>query len=209
MATRLLPGGWHGRAKRIPFLTQVVRVLRAGINPEFRSLWRLQRDRRSGLLQPSPTTSANRYPQIFSFLGAALADATDPRILSYGCSTGEEVFSLHHRCAGAQITGIDINPHSISIAKRRLDGQKLSGITFECASSPAALPTAHFDAILCMAVLQHGALRLDSPISCADHIRFADVAAIITGLARCLKPGGLLVIWQSFSLCRHARGGAL
>ena len=142
-------------------------------------------------------TRANRYPELFTFLKHTLADVTSLRLLSYGCSTGEEVFSLRALFPTADITGVDINPHSISVAERHLAQHPSPGIAFECASSPAGLPAGHYDAILCMAVLQHGALRQNPPSSCADYIRFADVAAIVTGLAHCLKPGGLLVIWNS------------
>ena len=44
-----------------------------------------------------------------------------------------------------------------------------------------------------MAVFRHGDLE-SRPPSCAPLIRFATFERTIAGLARCLRPGGLLVI---------------
>lgn len=49
---------------------------------------------RDDLFQPYNDTSLDRYPAIFRFLQGELAAIEEPRVLSFGCSTGEEVFSL-------------------------------------------------------------------------------------------------------------------
>lgn len=48
-------------------------------------------------------TAANRYPEIFAAAAAAAPDAR--RILSFGCSTGEECVSLAEYFPKAEIIG--------------------------------------------------------------------------------------------------------
>jgi hypothetical protein len=45
-----------------------------------------------------------------------------------------------------------------------------------------------------MAVFRHGDLGGDHPESCSHRITFEAFEATVTDLARCLKPGGYLVI---------------
>jgi hypothetical protein len=82
-----------------------------------------------------------------------------------------------------------------------------AGISFETAGSTVGEPSAHYDAIFCMAVLRHGALA-DPGIECCDHlIRFEDFAAAVADFSPCLKPGGLLVIrFSNFRLADAPAG---
>jgi 2-polyprenyl-3-methyl-5-hydroxy-6-metoxy-1,4-benzoquinol methylase len=167
------------------------------ISPQLRNVRTLQRDPNSKLLQPSSVTSPDRYPALFDFVREQLSTVRTPNILSYGCSSGEEVFSLHGYVPNANIKGLDINSVSIKICQKRLARKPLPNLQFVCANSPAGEPSDAYDAIFCMAVLRHGALQADRPDRCDAHIRFADVAALVEDLARCLKPGGFLVVENS------------
>jgi SAM-dependent methyltransferase len=186
-----------------------------------RSLWRLVFDRSyrnlmwlrllppTGAFQPFNDTRADRYPKIFRFVQSALGTSSKIRILSYGCSTGEEVFSLRNYFPHAAIRGIDINAANIAVCRRRLKEKPDAAISFEFASSTEAEPAAAYDAIFAMAVLRHGNLGLLGVTRCDHLIRFDEFARAVEDFSRCLKPGGLLVIRHSnFRLCDAPAGTA-
>ena len=50
----------------------------------------------ANLFQPHIDTSAARYPEIFCFLQREIEDETSARLLSFGCSVGDEVFSFEN-----------------------------------------------------------------------------------------------------------------
>jgi 2-polyprenyl-3-methyl-5-hydroxy-6-metoxy-1,4-benzoquinol methylase len=154
----------------------------------------LARDRPAGLFQPEPTTEPNRYPKFFRFVRERLGDGPHLNILSFGCATGEEVFSLRQYFPQARIKGIDINKRNIrrcreSLARRGGD----PALFFETAGSAALEPKDSYDAIFALAVFRHGGLG-DAPPRCDHLIRFCDFDRVAGGLAACLKPGGLLAL---------------
>lgn len=178
-------------------------VWRAFGDPAFRRdlLWRrLPRPR--GVFQISGDTGEDRYPEIFRFVRDTIGDSPDVRLLSFGCSTGEEVFTLRRYFPGAAIDGADINPYRIRAcrARWRREGRD-PRLRFLVAGSAAVIPPARYDAVFCLAVLRHGGLRQgsqDEPARrCDQLIRFEDAAHLIGELARRLKPGGLLAITHS------------
>ena len=161
---------------------------------------RLTRPR--GLFQPNNDTKPDRYPEIFRFVQSQLGADREVRMLSYGCSTGDEVFSLRGYFPRAAIKGIDINRLNIASCRQRLRRTSDAGISFAVAGSTTGEPSASHDAIFCMAVLRHGQLGEPGTTRCDHLIKFADFAAAVKDFSRCLKPGGLLVIRHSnFRLC--------
>jgi SAM-dependent methyltransferase len=151
-------------------------------------------ERPRDLFQPEPTTAENRYPVLFQFVRDHLADGADRRILSFGCSTGEEVFSLRRYFPLALIKGVDINRRNIRECRERLariGGDP--GVSFEIAGSAAAERTACYDAVFAMAVFRHGGLS-EAPPRCDHLIKFGDFERSVGELARSLKPRGLLVL---------------
>lgn len=148
-----------------------------------------------GLYQPYGTTSNDRYPKIFQKVRERMGDGASLRILSFGCATGEEVFSLRRYFPQATIVGLDINPYNIFVCRSRLRKIKDPRIAFSVAGSPANEASASYDAIFAMAVFRHGDLnKIPPPPNSGHRIRFADFEQSVADLARCLKPGGLLVI---------------
>ena len=156
-----------------------------------------------GLYQPYGTTSIDRYPEIFQQVRSLLQGDASVRILSFGCSTGEEVFSLRRYFPEANITGLDINPFNIAVCRfRRLKaGDKK--MAFAVAGSTDGEANASYDAIFAMAVFRHGDLNTSPPpIESGHRIRFADFEQSVADLARVLKPGGFLVIQHAmFRFC--------
>jgi hypothetical protein len=76
-----------------------------------------------GLLHPrthqaKSTTKLNRYPEIFA--AATKAAPSARKILSFGCSTGEECVTLANYFPTAQIIGADINVLNLTWAPRRV-----------------------------------------------------------------------------------------
>lgn len=158
-----------------------------------RLYWRPTR----GSFQPFNDTQADRYPIIFRFVQQQLGADSAVRILSFGCATGEEVFSLRRYFPRAAIRGLDINPGNIARARASLRAAPDVGLSFVCAGSTEGEPSAHYDAIFCMAVLRHGDLGKPGVTRCDHRLRFADFADIVRDFRRCLCPGGLLVVRHS------------
>jgi SAM-dependent methyltransferase len=161
---------------------------------DFRSVMLLQWRKPSNLFQPFNETSLDRYPEIFRFARDQIGDSAAHRILSFGCATGEEVFSLRQYFPLASIRGLDINPRSIALARRRLKSIGDERISFGVHAS-AVDEMAPYDAIFCMAVFRHGGLGESGINNRCDHlIRFEDFERTVDEIARCIKPHGLLFI---------------
>jgi SAM-dependent methyltransferase len=178
--------------------------------PSLGALWRKgrfelgRRLRRpaQGRFQPYPHTLPDRYPWLFDFAAAALNGVPEPRLLSFGCSRGEEVFSLRRRFPTAAIKGLDIDPRNIAAALARAADD---GLSFQVASHTRAEPDAHYDAIFCLAVLCHGDLTVTGATTSEPLLRFADFEQAVADFARCLKPGGLLFLHTTnFRFCDTA-----
>jgi SAM-dependent methyltransferase len=184
--------------KRPAFVVRAARSLwRLVVDPSYRNLMRLRLLPPTGAFQPVNNTRADRYPKIFGFVQSTLGATKKTRILSYGCSTGEEAFSLRGYFPHAVIKGIDINAANIAVCRRRLKENPDAAMSFETASSTEAEPAAAYDAIFAMAVLRHGNLGLPGVARCDHLIRFDEFARVVEDFRRCLKPDGLLVIRHS------------
>ena len=168
-------------------------------NDDRRARW-LEFRRPESLFQPFSTTRADRYPVIFRFVRNALGDAPSHRLLSFGCSTGEEPLTLRRYFAVSFIKGIDISARNITVCEKRRARASDAAMAFAAASSTANEEFAFYDAIFCMAVLRHGDLA--DAARCDPLLRFDDFERTVGDFARCLKPGGLLVLRHcNFRFC--------
>jgi len=183
----------------------VWRLLR---DPPYRHMMRLVWWPKRGAFQPFNDTQPDRYPAIFKFAQAALGVERPLDILSFGCATGEEVFSLRRYFPRARIKGIDINPGNIAAARAGLAGTPDAGLSFAVGASTLDEPSAYYDAIFCMAVLRHGSLGEPGVARCDHLLRFDDVARVFADFHRCLKPGGLLVVRHGNVRLRDTPAGA-
>ena len=117
----------------------------------FRSVVLLKAFNKEGVHQTTPSTYMDRYPGIFAACQSYFADRNELRILSYGCSTGEEVATLRRYFQRAFITGAEINRRSLAICKKREADERIAFVY----SRPTIIAQyGPFDAIFCMAVLQ-------------------------------------------------------
>jgi 2-polyprenyl-3-methyl-5-hydroxy-6-metoxy-1,4-benzoquinol methylase len=146
-----------------------------------------------GGFQPYNHTLPDRYPWLFQFAAENLNTRVRPRLLSFGCSRGDEVFALRTYLPGAVIKGIDIDPRNIAECRRRA-GTGSKSLCFEVAATTANEADESYDAIFCLAVLVHGDLAVKGVERSDPLIHFADFERTVTDLARCLKPDGLLFL---------------
>jgi len=160
----------------------------------FRSDQFLRARRPEHLYQYRSFTAPDRYPRIFDFLRGRLAGQPDLRLLSFGCATGEEVWTLREYFPLAFVKGIDINPRNIAVCEARLRRQPDPRLAFTLGSDTAREDTGAYDAVFCMAVLRRAELTPPKVHRCDHAIRFADFERQVADFARCLKDGGYLAI---------------
>jgi predicted TPR repeat methyltransferase len=108
-------------------------------------------------------------------LGPELGDADGLSVLDLGCGSGLAGLKLRPRAA--HLTGIDLSPEMIALAKSRniYDRLETSEITAWLAKAEP-----------------HGA-QYDLVVACDTMIYFGDIAPVARAVERILKPGGLFV----------------
>jgi SAM-dependent methyltransferase len=166
---------------------------------------RATRRSRAGQFQPYSHTLPDRYPWLFRFAAGAIGEHGNANILSFGCSQGDEVFSLARYFPGAAIRGLDIDPGNIARCRARLRKRPSAQLSFAEASTTRAEPANSYDAIFCLAVLCNGDLTNSGAERCDPVITFDAFEDVVADLARCLKPGGLLFLHTTnFRFCDAA-----
>jgi SAM-dependent methyltransferase len=155
-----------------------------------------------GEFQPYYFTRPDRYPWLFGFAAERLGSRPNLSVLSFGCSRGEEVFSLRKYFPAAVLKGIDINPRNIARCQARMRAENPTNMTFEIAATTEGEATSSYDAIFCLAVLCNGSLTTSGAQRCDPLLHFARFDRTVGDFARCLKPGGLLVLHTTnFRFC--------
>ncbi len=180
--------------RRLPGFVALARGARYGLDARYRSELHLLRASAPELFQIAGYTTPGRYPLLFEGLARALEGRIAPRLLSFGCSSGEEIESLRGLLPEATFVGIDINPHSIALARRRLGHL---GVRLIHAGRIGAISEAPFDAIVCMAVLQRTELNQQRPPVCSPLLSFARFEAAIAEFDCNLRTDGLLLLHHS------------
>ncbi|MEH7495076.1 class I SAM-dependent methyltransferase [Neobacillus niacini] len=168
-------------------------VVRICVDRNFRSILLLQLLNSKNVHQTTSLTYIDRYPSIFSACREYLNYKQDIKILSYGCSTGEEVLTLRRYFPNAQIIGTDINKSSLDICRKLSVDDKISFIYSEPSEIQKHGP---FDAIFCMAVLQRKPHEIASKgISSLKKIYpFEKFEQQIIEFDHLINPNGLLIV---------------
>lgn len=159
---------------------------------QYSRLRRLNGLEKDALLQSAPTTQRNRHPDIFNELKHRFKDKPI-RILSFGCSTGEECKSLSEYMPLAHIVGVDVNKQSIAKA---IGAYKSEKVSFYHSQSDALGRLGEFDLILAVSVLcryPESDLVNDS----AALFPFKLFNKTLEHLDQILKPNGLFFIRSS------------
>ena len=141
--------------------------------------------------QRSTYTTLNRYPILFEHCTAYFSKQMDVKILSFGCSTGEEVRSLGEYIPYAIILGVDINEWCLGQCRKR--DTHTQHHYCHLLSSEFALAEG-FDAIFCMAVFQRTENRNRADNAVARGFVFNEFERNIGVLDGKLKIGGLFVM---------------
>jgi SAM-dependent methyltransferase len=186
-------------------LKSIARKGRQAIWDVCNSLYRAVRRPVPGEFQPYYYTRADRYPWLFGFAATRIGSRQDLRILSFGCSRGEEVFSLRKYFPAAAFKGIDIHPRNIARCLARARAENPTNVTFEIAATTEGESTGAYDAIFCLAVLCNGDLTTSGAQRCDPLLNFDRFDRMVGDFARCLKPRGLLVLHTTnFRFCDTA-----
>ncbi|PLR68702.1 class I SAM-dependent methyltransferase [Bacillus sp. UMB0893] len=159
----------------------------------FRSIFLLELLNSKNVHQTTSLTYMDRYPTIFSACRDYFDGKQDLKILSYGCSTGEEVLTLRRYFPNAHIIGADINKHNLAICRKLPVDEK---ITFIYSTISEIQKYGDFDAIFCMAVLQRKPHYIaEKGISSLKKIYpFEKFERQIMELDNLINPQGLLVV---------------
>lgn len=163
------------------------------LNRNFRSILFLQLFKSKQVHQTTPYTYYNRYPDIFNECRLLTQNNKELNILSYGCSTGEEVMTLREYFPHANIIGAEINHASLKVCNNRnLD----SKIKFIYSSRSEINKHGPYDIIFCMAVLQRKPHVVEAKkiTNLKKIYPFEKFERQIIELDSFLKPGGIFVL---------------
>jgi tRNA G46 methylase TrmB len=140
--------------------------------------------------QFSNFTLPNRYPDLFKIAQNHFKNHEKPRLLSFGCSTGEEIQSLKSYLPNSHGVGVDINAWCIEQAQKKY-GQ--ADVQFMHSLSQEFEATGEFDALFCLAVFQNPKNRHEKDRVVSEY-PFSQFEAQLKVLDKKLKSGGLLFI---------------
>lgn len=112
---------------------------------------------------------------IVSELSSALSASVGPEVLNLGSGPFFELSTLPN--LHKRFTLCDIDPRALSVA-REIHGAALAGTDTLTPGAPLPYPTAHFDAVVSMDVIEH----------------LVDPLPWLSDALRVLKPGGLLFL---------------
>ena len=174
------------------FMNTLYTVKRIFMDKEYRSLTYIKIFKASRVQQTTPFTAMDRYPIIFSACSNYFLKKENIKILSYGCSTGEEVLTLRRYFPNATIVGAEINKHSLEVCKSHNVDDKIIFIK----STPRNIKKhGPFDLVFCMAVLQRtpDTITQEGITSLKDIYPFEKFENQIIELDGYVNKGGLLV----------------
>ena len=120
-----------------------------------------------------------RHPELFGkeFMFSLLGRARGLRVLEVGC--GEGAASVQLAYCGAEVTGIDLSPGALDVARRRADLEGLDVRFLEAnVEESDGFGDASYDVVWCDLVLHHLTAALDR---------------VTHNLHAALKPGGLFI----------------
>ena len=153
------------------------------------------RDRISSedIIQLAPTTYLDRHPDIFEFCKQYFNSDTPIKILSFGCSTGEEIITLKKYFPNAIIYGCDINKKSLKFAQQKNSD---SNVYYFFSDDENIREYGPFDVIFSLSVLcKEPEARYVDNIS--NYFAFKQFNNIVKLLHDNLNKRGLLVIRNS------------
>lgn len=104
-----------------------------------------------------------------------VGDVRGKTVLDLGCGSGENVIPLAKK--GAKVTGIDLSPDLINVARRRAEKYGVDADLRVASAYETGLPSRSVDVVFCIAVLHH-----------------LDIQRAKNEVRRVVKPGGLFIV---------------
>lgn len=172
-------------------LKRILSFIRSIRNPRFRSEILTRIEYKDRHYQGTTYTRLNRFPVLFSQCELVLKHITKPQIISFGCSSGEEVFTLAQYMPCAKITGVDINKWCLKQCNKKSTNKNLFFIN-RISQEYDRLNSV--DAIFCLAVFQRAENRINNFIKIDKGLTFQKFEEEMSILDKKLKVGGLLFI---------------
>jgi len=160
--------------------------LNNGLKKNFRKIFKDQH-------QLTSTTAEDRYPELFTEAVRLSNPQSVSKILSYGCSTGEECFSLKKYFPSASILGVDINKSNLRKAEEKNSGE---GISFRFSNDENIISGGKYQVIFCLSVL----CRWEDTkfvTNCERIYPFVKFETTVEFLTNQLEVGGLFVVYNS------------
>lgn len=148
-------------------------------------------------IQYSNSTRHDRYPQVFRVVSKVCeaVDLNKPRILSFGCSTGEEVDTLANiYFRDSEILGVDVVESVVEKARDKFGSNRR--VRFELSEQEALLKGPPFSVIFAMSVLCHWP-KTRKMTDISRLFPFEVFEGHVTLLDQLLAPGGVLVIYNA------------
>lgn len=141
--------------------------------------------------QISNATSYDRYPTIFKYLSNVFEEKAD--ILSYGCSSGEEVLTLNDLYfKNSNIFGFDVDTTILNKAKNVVSKSKYNN-TIRILNHIKDLK---FDIIFAMSIFCKWPQTKDA-IDCNDYYKFSYFDSELLKIDQLVKVGGYLVLYNT------------
>jgi SAM-dependent methyltransferase len=162
------------------------------------------RARLSDLQQPWGTTRFARRPAVFTALKELFPEFETASILSYGCSTGEEVADLLRLYPRASVHGTDLHRRRLKQAKKLILDRRAA---FFLSNETELARHGPYDLIVaCSVFIRHPeGLHTDN---LSKLYPFPVFERGIGRLLRCLRPGGGLLIYNANYRVMDTRWGA-
>jgi hypothetical protein len=175
----------------INFIKNLWRSIKSIRNARLRSEIMTRMQNQEMHYQAATYTFINRFPVLFEQCATYFKDCPSPKLISFGCSTGEEVFTLANYLPQAEIIGVDINKWCLKQCVKKNSNPK---ITFVNRLSPKYEVINNADAVFCLAVFQRTENRINKVEVIKAGITFEKFEQEIVLLDKKLKVGGLLFI---------------
>jgi 2-polyprenyl-3-methyl-5-hydroxy-6-metoxy-1,4-benzoquinol methylase len=116
------------------------------------------------------------------------------RVLSFGCATGEEAFTLARYLPEAEIVGVDINAWCLRQCEARNTNGRVRFVHRLGAEFAVMADAGGFDAVFAMAVFQRTEHRTDGVAPEQTGFTFAEFEREVALLGGMLKVGGMLFL---------------
>jgi len=120
--------------------------------------------------QVSNATGFLRYFEFYQALKSKLVKTEQPRVLVFGCSTGQELQTVYHFWPAADVYGCDIDEDVLEEAKSRNPDATIFKSDKQILQSIGKFDLVCANSVLCRHPLPKGDIRVEMPFSLFDEM---------------------------------------